>query len=87
MAESVYILCGITSLLCTILLIRGYLSSRSRLLLWGSVAFLFLAANNILLSIDMIIFPDVDIQGPFWRNLLSAGSGSILLFGLIWEVS
>ena len=34
MATLVYALCALTSLACAVLLLRGYLSSRARLLLW-----------------------------------------------------
>ncbi len=86
MAEIVYILCSALSLLCASMLFRGYRRSGARLLLWSAWCFGVFALNNLYLSIDMIIFPDVDISGPFFRNMLGATSGSLLLFGLIWEV-
>lgn len=86
MAEIVYALCAVMSTVCATLLLRGYLRSRSRLLLWASLAFGFYAANSLFLFVDMSIFPEVDSGGPFWRNVLGAVSGSLLLFGLIWEI-
>ena len=38
-ARAVYVLCALTSLGCAVLLVRGYLESRARLLLWSSVSF------------------------------------------------
>ena len=86
MAEAVYILCSILSFFCTAMLLRGYIKSHSRLLLWSAWCFGVFMVNNIFLSVDMIIFPELDMSGPFWRNLLGATSGSLLLFGLIWEI-
>lgn len=82
-AKAVYILCAVTSLGCAGLLIRGYLRSRARLLLWSSMSFAGLAVNNILLVVDRLVVPDNDI---YMLRLVSALiSVSILLYGLIWE--
>jgi hypothetical protein len=37
--------------------------------------------------VDLILLPDLDFHGVFWRNFLSASSGTLLLFGLIWELT
>lgn len=87
MAEVVYILCGLASVACALMLFRGYRISRSQLLLWSCVCFSLLAANNIFLFVDMIILPELDMSGPLWRNFLSASAGSLLLYGLIWEMT
>ena len=83
MAETVYLLCGLTSLLCAVLLFRGYLQSHMRLLLWSSLCFLGLTINNVLLFLDKVTFPDIDFSR--WRS----GSALIallpLLYGMIWE--
>ena len=83
MATAVYVLCALTSVVCAWLLWRGYLRSRSRLLLWSALCFVVLALNNVLLFVDLSVWQSVDLAG--WR----AGSGlaglAILLFGLIWE--
>ena len=86
MAESVYLLCAALSLVVAALLFRGFARGRSRLLLWSALAFGIFAINNVYLSIDMVALPEVDLGGPLWRNVLSALSGSLLLFGLIWEL-
>ena len=87
MAEGVYVLCALMSIACAVMLMRGYSRARSHLLLWSSLCFLGLALNNAVLFLDMLVFPDVEFNGAFWRNLLSASSGSLLLFGLIWELT
>lgn len=86
MAEIVYLLCSILSLICSFLLFRGYRKGRSRLLLWSGWCFGILAVSNCFLFVDMTIFPTVDLNGPLIRSFLGALSGTLLLFGLIWEV-
>lgn len=86
MAETVYGLCALMSVVCAIMLFRGYRATRTQLLLWSSLCFGFVALNNIFLFFDLVVFPDLDLHGPFWRNFLGATAGSLMLFGLIWEV-
>jgi hypothetical protein len=84
MAEIVYLLCGITSLVCTFLLARAYRATRGRLLFWSMLCFAGLTASNVLLFIDLVIVP----QGPDllpWRTGLTLASVGALLYGLIAE--
>lgn len=85
--QIVYLLCALTSTVCAWMLFRGYRDSHSRLLLWSSLCFGFLALNNITLVMDLVIFPEIDFSAPLLRNLMGASAGSLLLFGLIWEVT
>ncbi|MGE0763369.1 MAG: DUF5985 family protein [Bdellovibrionales bacterium] len=87
MAEFVYALCTFMSLACTFLLFRSHQQNRGSLLLWSSLCFGLLALNNTFLFFDLVIFPELDIGGPLWRGLSGALAGSVLLFGLIWEVT
>lgn len=87
MAETVYMLCALMSFVCAWMLFCGYRFSKTNLLLWASISFMLIAGVNIFLFFDMAILPALDLQGPFWRNLLSAISGSVLLVGLIWELT
>jgi hypothetical protein len=87
MAEAVYVLCGILSVCCAGLLLRGYMRAPSALLLWSSFCFILLAINSGVLVLDLVIYPNTEINGFFWRNLLGASAGSVLLFGLIWEMT
>lgn len=81
MAEAVYILCALTSMLCAWLLWRKYQAGRTQLLLWSSVCFVGLAANNLLLFADLVIAPGMDLSVP--RHLTALLSLSVLLYGLI----
>jgi hypothetical protein len=82
-AETVYILCAITSALCAGLLFRGYLRGRLPFLLWSSVCFVGLFANNVLLFVDKIVLPNTDLS--FWRSLSAVLGFAMLLYGLIWD--
>lgn len=83
MAEAVYLLCAATSIVCGLLLLRGYHVSKTRLLFWASLCFLGLAINNVMLFIDLIILPEVDLF--WWRTLPAIAGMLILLYGLISE--
>ena len=84
MAEAVYILCALTSILCALLLLRGYRATRTRLLFWASLCFGFLAVNNVILYFDLVILPpQIDL---FWyRNVAALIGMLVLVFGLTWE--
>jgi len=83
MALTVYSLCAITSLTCAALLLRSYLANRTPLLFWSSLCFFGLAFNNILLFIDLVVVPTVDLS--FYRALCALAAVSVLLIGLIWD--
>jgi hypothetical protein len=83
MASVVYALCMLTSALCAVLLWRADRASRARLLLWSSLSFIGLACNNLLLFVDLVVVPSVDLS--FYRALMSAVSVMVLLLGLIWD--
>ena len=82
MAETVYILCAITGAV-RILLFRGYLRSRLPFLLWSSVCFVGLFANNVLLFVDKVLLPNVNLS--LWRSLSAVLALAMLLYGLIWD--
>jgi len=82
-AEGVYVLCAITSAVCAVLLLKGYRTRREKLLFWSGICFLGLAAHNVLLFIDIVMLPDIDLF--FVRTMIALLAISILLYGLIWE--
>jgi hypothetical protein len=83
MAIAIYTLCAATALCCAFLLLRGYASSRSRLLLWSGLCFVGLTLNNVLLVLDKIVFPLVDLST--WRRGTALCALLVLLYGLIYE--
>lgn len=83
MAQLVYILCGLTSILCAVLLYRQYRSTRVGLLFWSTCCFLCLAATNVLLYVDLVILPATDMS--IARNAITLAGMMMLLYGLIRE--
>ena len=83
MALIVYLLCAVASLICAMLLWRGYRATRMRLLFWGAVAFFILVPTNSLLFVDLIMFPQLDLV--LWRTALSLVAYGLFLYGLIFE--
>jgi hypothetical protein len=83
MVNAVYFFCALTSLCCALLLMRGYRTSRHRLLLWGSLCFFVLFLANVFLVADLVIFPEVDLQ-PYRAGLTLIGM-CLLLYGMIFE--
>ena len=83
MAELIYVLCFVTSLLCVVLLVRSYRASRTRLLLWSSICFGGLALNNGLLLIDMLV-PGFDLSYP--RAIVGLVAMTVLIYGIIRDV-
>jgi hypothetical protein len=80
---AVYTLCFLTSALCAVLLGRSYLRVRVRLVLWSSLCFAFLAANNLVVVLDLVLLPDIDLR--LLRHALSIGGILALLWGFIWN--
>lgn len=83
MATLVYVLCALTSLACAGLLLRSWLDSRAALLFWTMVGFAGLALNNVVLFLDKVIAPDVDLS--LWRGLPAFLGVAALVYGLIWS--
>lgn len=83
MAATIYGLCALAALLCTILLLQAYRRGGYRLLLWSGVCFAGLTANNLLLVLDKLVFTTVDLS--IWRTLVALIAMAILLYGMIWS--
>lgn len=83
MAEAIYVLCALTSLVCAALLVRSYAANRSSLLLWSSVCFVGLAVNNVVLVLDLMVVASVDFS--MVRALTALCAVVALLGGLIWS--
>jgi hypothetical protein len=79
----IYILAAAICLLCTALLLRAYVKRRARLLLWSGICFAGLMLENIMLYVDYVLIPHVDLS--LLRNSVGLASLSLLVFGLIWE--
>jgi hypothetical protein len=78
-----FLFAALTSFACMALLFRGYARTRVRLLLWSALCFIFLTANNVLLFVDNIVLPQIDLR-PY--RLLAALVGiACLIYAFIWE--
>ena len=83
MATITYMLCALTAFACGWMLLRSYIRTRSRLLLWSGLCFAGLFVNNLLLIIDRLLFPETDLST--YRLLAALAALLPLLYGLIWE--
>jgi hypothetical protein len=83
----VYVLCLLTSAACAWLLGRSYSRSRVRLLLWSSICCAFLAANNLVLVLDLVVWPapEVDLRLP--RLVLALAAATSLIWGFVWDAA
>jgi hypothetical protein len=84
MAEAVYLLCALTSLWCAVALFRTYLRRRTRVLLWSSLGFTGLVANNLILFVDLVVLPAFDLS--LVRAAFGALATVVLVVGLVWDV-
>ncbi len=82
--SGVYILCLLTSAACALLLIRNYRRTGARLLLWSGLCFAFLALNNLIVVVDILVFPRV-VDLALLRLGASLIAVSVLLYGFVWE--
>ena len=78
---AVYTLCFLTSALCAVLLGRSYFRTRARLLLWSALCFVFLALNNFVVVLDMLVVRDADLR--LLRHLFAAAGVLTLIYGFI----
>ena len=82
----VYVLCFLTSTACAWLLGRSYVATHTRLLLWSSICFAFLAANNLVLVLDLVVWPQPELDLRLPRLILSLAAVTSLIWGFIWEI-
>jgi hypothetical protein len=82
----VYVLCFLTSGACAWLLGRSYSRSGVRLLLWSSISFAFLAANNLVLVLDLVVWPQPEVDLRLPRLLLAVAAGASLIWGFVWDL-
>ena len=84
-AKLVYALCGLTSAGCAMLLLRSYFRKRTPLLFWSGLCFVLLALSNILLFVDFVVVPELDLS--VYRSLLTAAGMLMLVYGMISKPS
>lgn len=87
MAEIVYVLCAITSFMCSVMLYKKYSQTRTKLLLWSAICFVGLALSSGLLVLDLVIFPDPIVNLMVYRPLPGLFGLLALIYGLVTEVT
>lgn len=83
MAAVVYLLCGVTSIICVILLVRAYRRSHQRLLFWSSLCFGGFALNNATLFYDKVVVPDSNFT--VIRSVPALAGLACMIYGMVWE--
>lgn len=78
-----YVLATLTCFGCTLLLFREFAKRRSRLLLWSALCFVGLTVNNVLLFVDLVLLPSLDLR--LYRLIAALIGMLFLLYGFIWE--
>lgn len=84
-AQIVYMLCAVTSVVCAYLLLNSYRANRSRLLMWSGLFFSLLAVSNILLFVDLVLVQQIDLS--VLRTCITAGAHLMLVIGMISKSS
>jgi len=79
----VYVLGALVTLLCAVLLLRAYGRVHNPLLLWSGLCFAGLTLSNVLLLVDLVLLPDVNLY--IWRLTTAAGAMLLLVYGLVFE--
>jgi hypothetical protein len=82
-AAVIYSLCALTAFSCAVLLARSFRRSRSPMLFWSAACFAGLTIANILLVLDRIVLPSVDLS--YARLGVALVAVLLLLYGLIME--
>ncbi|NHZ61398.1 DUF5985 family protein [Massilia genomosp. 1] len=83
MAAAMYGLCMLTALACAWLLLASYARTGHRLLFWSGLCFCGMTLNNLILILDKLVFPAMDLLTL--RLVTALISVSLLLYGLIDE--
>ncbi|HEY0962656.1 MAG TPA: DUF5985 family protein [Pseudomonadales bacterium] len=84
MGPIVYVLGTLTTLLCAVLLLRGYAQGRVKLLLWSGLCFVGLTVSNVLVFVDLVLLSGV--TDLYLARLCTASVAMLLLlYGLVWE--
>ena len=83
MSAVIYALCALTALTCAVLLLRAYRRTHTRLLFWSGLCFVGLTASNILLVLDRIVLPLVNLSSA--RLVVGLVALLLLIYGLVME--
>jgi hypothetical protein len=82
MGAFIYFMCALTALACFCLLWRSWRANRAALLLWSALCFAGLTVSNVLLVLDKLVLPEIDLGTV--RLLVTLAALLLLVFGLVW---
>jgi hypothetical protein len=80
----IYLLCVAASLLCAYLLVLAYRANRTEVLIWSALCFVLLAVNNLVIAIDILLLPTIDLT--IVQLTTSLAAAAVLLYGFIWKL-
>ena len=81
MVALIYTLCALTSIMCAFLLFRTYWERHFSLLCWCGLFFAIQALSDVVLVVDKLIVPEIDLS--LYRYGIALTAFSFLLYGLI----
>lgn len=76
-----YLLCALSAAGCTFMLTRAHLRSRAPLLKWSAACFGLLTVSNLLVIVDELSPPSVDLF--VFRNGITLIGVGLMLWGLM----
>lgn len=79
----VYVLCFATCTLCAGLLVRAWMFSRTRLLMFMAISFTLFAINNLFLFMDLVVLEERDLW--VFRYVPALLGIAVMVVGFIWE--
>lgn len=82
MGSAIYLLSALVTLLCAALLLIAYNRTRTPLLLWSGLCFAGLTISNVLVFVDLIILPTIDLS--VLRLMVTNIALAFMLYGLVW---
>lgn len=83
MSGVMYGLCATTALVCALLLLRAYRLSHSPVLWWSGLCFCGLFVANVLLVLDKLFVPTIDLEPA--RLGVTLASMILLVYGLVYR--
>jgi hypothetical protein len=81
MGPLIYFLCALTAFACFALLWRAWRTNRATLLFWSALCFAGLTVSNVLLVVDKLVLPDVDLMPA--RLAVTLGALLLLIWGMV----
>jgi hypothetical protein len=78
-----YTLCALTACACAVLLLRAHARNASPLLLWSGLCFACLTVSNVIVVVDLLVLPGVNLF--LVRNAIALLGMLLLLYGLVWK--